>query len=232
MQRIDHLDDFTRKVLHFASVLGASFEFRDIVEIAGNILCNPPQEMDRLSNDINVALKVAVDEGILEVMLYEGDTSDGEEGKIEAMIIKVDDSEIDHDTTVTKRGVYLFSHVTWRRLILSLLLDSWKRDIHKYAAVAIEAQSSGNELRDYRTDMKLFHHLKESENTTKAAQIALNIGQNFKMLGLNKESIQIYDDALDMWKKQKYKHTESLVGGKSINAYLYILRKSSSSLII
>jgi len=210
--RIDNLDDLTRKALHFASVLGASFELQEIVEISGHILCIPEEEKEQHSLAIKTSLEAAVEEGILDVTVQDESDVDEEHSKISMMMIKVDCSDGQIHKYLPRRK-YSFYHSTWRRLILSMLLDSWKRDIHKHAAMAIEARSPDPETRDYRTKVKLFQHWKDSEDTLKAADFALDIGQSFKMLGLNLHSIKIYDDALEMWRKHKPSKSEDTIGG-------------------
>jgi hypothetical protein len=111
--------------------------------------------------------------------------------------------------------VYSFHHDTWRRVILSLLLDSYLQDIHKHAAIAIEDRIGEEDSQDYATQVKLFRHWKESANTVRAAQVALDIGRNFKLLGMNLHSIQIYQDAIEMWKK----HEPQVIGMKRIAGF-------------
>ncbi len=212
MQRVDNLDDMTRKVLHFASVLGESFKIREMVEISEHILNIPQKDKEDHFYAIQDALSAAVEDGILYEIVLDEESVDEERNKIKSMLISVDSKEDFEDETENRR-VYSFCHSTWRRLILSLLLDSWKRDIHKHAAMAIEARSPDANSRDYRTKVKLFQHWKSSENTVKAAELALNIGQSYKMLGLNLHSIKVYDDALNMWRKVQPDEEEDLIAG-------------------
>lgn len=208
------MDDLTRRVLHFASVLGHSFEVREIIDIAEHILCVPSEEKAQLAHDIDAALQTAVAEGILDEMVRIHDADEDDEcDKIKLMTIQCDSNECDEKEIDTRR-VYSFYHSTWQRLILSLLLDSWKRDIHEHAAMAIEARLPNTEQRDYRIKVKLFQHWKESENTVKAADLALDIGQSYKLLGLNQQSIKVYEDALDMWRKDQPAEGEELIAGK------------------
>ena len=73
-----------------------------------------------------------------------------------------------------------------------------------YAASAIEMSVDNLEDADYRTKMRLFSHLKQSGNTYKAADLALNVGKSFTSLGLNLHSMRVYNAALDMWRKNKH----------------------------
>ena len=115
---------------------------------------------------------------------------------------------------------YLFCHDTWRQKILSLLLDSYKRDIHMHAASAMQQNIKDIDESDYGTKMRLFVHLRESGNTSKAAELAVNIGKSYVSLGLNLQSIHIYDDALNMWRKSNKscqdKENDELVAGFSL----------------
>jgi len=52
---------------------------------------------------------------------------------------------------------------------------------------------------DYRTKMRLLRHQKASGNTSKSAQLSLDVGKSFVHLGLNSHSIHVYNSALSMW---------------------------------
>eukprot|EP00554_Chaetoceros_debilis_P009004 CAMPEP_0194101608 /NCGR_PEP_ID=MMETSP0150-20130528/2290_1 /TAXON_ID=122233 /ORGANISM="Chaetoceros debilis, Strain MM31A-1" /LENGTH=1615 /DNA_ID=CAMNT_0038788273 /DNA_START=63 /DNA_END=4907 /DNA_ORIENTATION=- len=211
LQRVDNLSELARKVLHFASILGSSFDFEEILEISGHILAIPPEDLNQHSIDIHFALESAVEEGILDETLEEEEKEDGLMASlnIPGSSGKMKDSEKQN----YEYRVYTFHHSSWQRLVLSLLLDSWKRDIHKHAAMAIEANWPDAESRDYRTKVKLFQHWKESDNSLKASDLALDIGQSYKMLGLNQHSITVYENALEIWRKHTPDNEESLVAG-------------------
>jgi hypothetical protein len=74
-------------------------------------------------------------------------------------------------------------------------------------------------LNVYSTKVKLFQHWKGSENTIRAAEVALDIGKSFKLLGMNLHSIKVYEDAIDMWKMKGTVNDEDIVAG----AYLFAM---------
>jgi hypothetical protein len=207
LQRIDDLDDFTRKTLHLAAVLGHTFTLADIIGVSEHVLSIAEKDKFSHTKKMRSSLDQAVEEGILD----------------EAVVDEVDDATVpiqnlsinlfpDLDKEEKSEDFYLpqnddlcfhFSHDTWRQKILSLLLDSYKRDIHMHAASTIESNTLDIEESDYRTKMRLFVHLKQSGNTSKAAELALHVGKTFSNVDLNLHSIRVYDEALDMWRKNR-----------------------------
>ena len=223
LQCLDNLSILTRKILQFASVLGSTFDFNEILQLSGLILSIPPKEMRQHSIDIQLALESAVEEGILDETLE----TINEGGILTSMLANKQTSqdemqEKDDCIKDSKYSQYTFHHSSWQRLVLSLLLDSWKCDIHKYAAMAIEAKSHDADSQDYRTKVKLFQHWKKSENSLKSFDLALDIGQSYKMLGLNQHSTSVYGNALEIWKKHKPADGESLIAGKCSCVFLTV----------
>ncbi len=221
LQRIDDLDDFTIKVLHLASVLGSTFKIADIIGISEQVLSISDESKLEHTVKISASLDVAVEEGIIEESIRENINvkqmhSRRLSGRVSLSSFADLEKEekIDGSVHFSKPSTsYSFSHDTWREKILSLLLDSYKRDIHRHAASAIETNILGLEEVSYRTKMKLFRHLKESGNTSKSADLALDVGKNFRELGLNLHSIRVYDEALDLWRKANNDHEEDTIGG-------------------
>ncbi len=214
LQRIDELDDFTRKILHVASVLGHTFtllEISGISEHAFNII-----DTDKVAhiNRIRNSLDAAVKETILDVVVFPHQNHSKPPAINVNATNKLNDKS-NHNTESQDKfqdKYYQFCHDTWRQKILSLLLDSYKRDIHMYAASAIEMSVDNLEDADYRTKMRLFSHLKQSGNTYKAADLALNVGKSSTSLGLNLHSMRVYNAALDMWRKHKHDDDEYIAG--------------------
>ncbi len=217
LERFDNLNELTRKVLQFACVLGSSFDFGEILEISGHILLIPEDERDVHSEEVQLALEEAVIEGILDETLQNEDSAgiDESEDIFTSMTIQLGkDTEETKVVDTPEYRVYSFHHSSWQRLVLSLLLDSWKRDIHKHVATNIEAREPDPEKRDHRTKLRLFQHWKGSDETAKAADLGLDIGQGYKMLGLNQHSIKVYVSALEMWKRHALGEGEVAIGGK------------------
>lgn len=198
LQRIDELDDFTRKILHLASVLGHTFTLLEISGISMEAFAvvrdgNEHEHVDRIRTSLDAAVK----ETILDVVVFPCQVP----SKPFAMNLQSKLNEKSNHSTEKQDKYYQFGHDTWRQKILSLLLDSYKRDIHMYAASAIEMSIENLEEADYRTKMRLFSHLQRSGNTRKAASLALHVGNNFTSLGLNLHSIRVYNEALGMWRR-------------------------------
>lgn len=208
IQRIDDLDDFTRKILHIASIVGKSFSLMEILGITEHALSIPEEEKKDHAVKLRTSLSLAVEGGILD----EGFLSiqvDEEVFRIENLYTGAF-SEIDGHQSQCKSPetsqiddlYYVFCHDSWREKILSLLLNSYKRDIHMYIASAIKSSIPDLDASDYRIKLKLFGHLKDGGDTTKAAELALNLGKSFMHLGLNQQSIRVYDEALEIWRKR------------------------------
>ena len=94
--------------------------------------------------------------------------------------------------------VYTFCHDVWRTTILNLMLDSRKCDMHLTIAKTLE-KLDGHHTDDYLSRMKLFSHWRASGESKKAAALALSIGGSFEELGLQDQSIKVFQDALAMW---------------------------------
>jgi len=52
-------------------------------------------------------------------------------------------------------------------------------------------------------------------NKSKSTELALNVGKNFMYLGLNLHSIRVFEDALDVWHKDKNSDNDDTVAGFS-----------------
>lgn len=213
--RLDNLDDVVRKTLHIAAVLGMTFVLSEILEISEHILCISDDDKEQHALTIRRSLKAALEEGILDENIRDDENDAGASSNasvVSNMLVdtrstkKNDDSLLDYS--------YTFYHDTWRRVIKSLMLDSWIQDIHMHAAMAIETRVPDNDMRDYITKVKLFQHWKGSANTIRAAKVALDIGKSFKLLGMNRHSIGVYEDAIDIWKRCKPMEGENIVAGK------------------
>jgi hypothetical protein len=70
--------------------------------------------------------------------------------------------------------------------------------MHLIIAITLEKQE-GQHADDHLSRMKLFSHWKASGESKKAASLALSIGKSFEELGLQDQSIKVFEDALDMW---------------------------------
>jgi tetratricopeptide (TPR) repeat protein len=192
-------------VLQLASVLGRSFALIEIIGISAHlpsININDDGGKHKHATMVRDNLDIAVDEGILEYVTT--CTNDHLEGMIQKPLSTLLDAghEEKNDIEINRDAYYLFCHDTWRQKILSLLLNSYKQDIHKHAANVMETNILDIEDSSYQTKMKLFSHLKGSGDKIKAAELAIQIGKSFKRLGVNPQSVTLYESTLDMWRKK------------------------------
>lgn len=212
LERIDGLDDFTRKTLQHASILGKTFSAHEISVLLEHVSSTKDTKLSH-TKTVRSSLDISVQDGILDESIPDG---------TEDVNVRIENLEIDHipDNTdeedsvcrsarLWKETIYTFCHDTWRQKILSLMLDSYKKDIHKHAANALKSTIPDIEEADYRTKIKLFTHLKGSGDTCKAATLAMNIGKSFSDLGLNSQSIEVLNLALGMWRKEPKNDDES-----------------------
>lgn len=210
LHRIDSFDASVRNILHLGAVLGSSFEMKEVVAVLRQTVGKEESDPKLFLKTTKDALDVAVSEGILYVVYEGGDFVDEGDDSF------VEDSTGFHESlqslgsstqimakatgeSLSPPLVYTFCHDVWRTTILNLMLDSRKRDMHKIIAKTLEKQEGRNKD-DYLSRMKLFSHWKASGESKKAASLALSIGTSFEELGLQDQSIKVFQDALDMWK--------------------------------
>ena len=209
LQRIDDLDDFTRKMLHMGSVLGHTFSLAEMITVSQKVLSIPTRKKLEHTKRIKSSLEIAVKEGILkERPIDEVDAdfrlkhySRDHLTRSTFKSIDMDDDDDDDDDDDNREMNYHFCHDSWRTKILSLLLDSYKRDIHMHAAKTIESEISSLIDTDNNKKMRLFGHLKGSGNTFEAAELALKLGDQFSNQGLYSNATYMYDKSLDMFRK-------------------------------
>jgi class 3 adenylate cyclase len=210
LHRIDSFHASVRNVLNLGAVLGSSFEMREVVAVLRQIIGKKESDRKSILRTAKDALDVAVSEGIL-YAVHEGADfiDDGMEDSLEESagyheslnsisslsLVPIPLTE----SSIGPQLVYTFCHDVWRTTILNLMLDSRKRDMHKIIAKTLEQQKGRNQD-DYLSRMKLFSHWKASGESKNAASLALSIGSSFEELGLQDQSIKVFQDALDMWK--------------------------------
>lgn len=203
LHRIDSFDAPIRDVLNLGAVLGSSFEMKVLVAVLRQM--NKEQaDFKTVLDKAKSSLDVAVSEGILYVIQEGGDFSDEGIDDITGESTGLHESSCSFDNpspsleSLSSNLVYTFCHDIWRTTILNLMLDSRKRDMHLIIAITLEKQE-GQNADDYLSRMKLFSHWKASGESKKATSLALSIGKSFEELGLQDQSIKVFEDALDMW---------------------------------
>lgn len=200
LHRIDSLDASVRIVLNVGAILGSSFVLSEIVAVMQK-MSGEDRIDDELHTDTTIAsLERAVHEGILYLQHGSGDNVEADERTFKESITSLaSSSPIRQDVHPSPNfASYTFCHDTWRTTILNLMLDSRKRDMHRIIAETLEAQY-GEEVDNYLPRMKLFSHWKASGEPTKAANLALSIGNSFEELGLHDQGIKLYEDAIETW---------------------------------
>lgn len=186
LHRIDSFDVAVRNTLNIGAVLGKSFTLKEVTAVLKE---NHDMKEEELQTEASESLDMAIAEGILRM----------EENPEEAQ-------EDDDLGDKSGNASYTFYHSIWQTTILSLMLDSRKRDVHRKIALSMEARKDkkGDE---FAFQMKLLGHWKASGNTAKLTELAIQIGKHFEeKLGLPTQSIRIYEEALEAWKdkgKQK-----------------------------
>mmetsp|Transcript_12297 Transcript_12297/g.19049 ORF Transcript_12297/g.19049 Transcript_12297/m.19049 type:complete len:200 (+) Transcript_12297:2-601(+) len=116
--------------------------------------------------------------------------------------VDVNDDHLDSEYEIEDEISYRFRHSLWRTCILDTMLNERKREMHRYIASAYEKKycfASGRD--DTKFMLKAFGHWKGSDEPGKATELALLICKNFGIFGLNHQSLDLYNDALNMWKQ-------------------------------
>mmetsp|Transcript_2209 Transcript_2209/g.4203 ORF Transcript_2209/g.4203 Transcript_2209/m.4203 type:complete len:551 (+) Transcript_2209:189-1841(+) len=96
-----------------------------------------------------------------------------------------------------------FTHDSWKAIILNVMLDERIQEMHEHIAMSLE-RALDDEARsqdDFEKQIRVFKHWKSSGNFAKAALLALNIGSQLMLLGLNSQAILLFDDVLDILKE-------------------------------
>ncbi len=187
LQRLDNFDLTTRNMLNIGGVIGLSFTLDEVVAVQ---MRNSDSTEIAVRKHAEDALKVAVDEGILECK----------------------EIAADNESDIKQTKKYTFYHAVWRTALLNLMLEGRKRDLHRTIAETLENQK--DDFGDYMFNTKLFNHWICSHNFAKAAELALEVGRHFEeRLGLPAQSIRLYNDSLDLLREDKENGTG--IGGFS-----------------
>ena len=200
-----------------ASVLGLTFSLSEIIAISEHVLSISDEEGESShKKTMMVSLDLACQAGIIVQSVIEEEdpifnTENYYSGDMSPMLVDEEKVEFENTRIAPEDISYMFCHDTWRQKILSLLLDAYKQDIHRHAARAIESKIADIEECDYRTKMRLFTYLKEGGDRIKAAKLAIDLGKNFKNLGLNTQSVEVYNSALNIWQHAKEDKPQDII---------------------
>lgn len=238
LQRIDELDDFTRKILHMASILGHTFTIGEIVGLSEQVLSIKEENMAAHIKKVEESLKIVVKEGILDDNAPHQSVSTEffsfQQISSSSIVEDFDeDDEIDDftDNETVNGTFYQFCHDSWRQAVLSLLLDSYKQDMHLHAAKSIESRMLSFDESDYHTKIRLFNHLKLGRDHCKATVVALAVGKSFMGMSLSLHSIYIYNDTLDMWRSSSVNDDDEMIAGIPLHVVRSVKKECLKSIV-
>lgn len=193
LSRFDALDVRVRKVLQTCAVLGLKFSLTDVIQVHPEIS----------ESDIENALDTAVDEMILmEHMEDDEDTTSLRSGSLDD-----DDNTFANQSRSSKtsdvKGLddrfFHFSHAMWRNNVLTTMLKERKIELHRLIAEAMERdQVMVLEQSDISRILTLFDHWKACGDFCKAAPLALAVGARLEEWDLSAQSLELYEDALEL----------------------------------
>lgn len=192
------------------------FKQGEVLDLSQRVLKIALDDMENHSHLLRIALREAVDADILYECHNDDDTVGPSSDEKSYVDVKSLGSEgADGIDFVFGDVEYAFVHDTWRRVILSTLLSSYTHDMHRHAALGLEEVASKEDFVDFRTQVKVFGHWRDAEDKANASRLALEIGTNFKMLGMIHQSIEIYNETIHLWKKYDPPKGEDRIAGFS-----------------
>ena len=208
LHRIDSFDVAVRNILNITAVLGKSFTLKEVLSVLKE---NHDTREEELLKETKESLQMAINEGILRE--EEAPNDDKDDDKEE----EGEETRSQKEKGRTESIVYSFYHRIWQTTILSLMLDSRKKDVHKKIAASMEKEMR-KDGSDFAFQMKLLGHWKSSGNTSKLTELAVSVGKHFEEhLGLPSQSIRIYEEALDAWAWKGDKSCEPDGGESSLS---------------
>jgi hypothetical protein len=98
----------------------------------------------------------------------------------------------------------------------AVMLDERVQEIHEHVAIILEREidledQTGN---DFDKQIRVFYHWNKSGHFMNASQLALKIGEQLMVLGLNSQAILLFDDVLNTLKDSS-DNEEEMHGGKN-----------------
>ena len=107
------------------------------------------------------------------------------------------DGQLDHYLD----KIYQFKSFIWRQSVLSTLLQSRKKQLHKQVALSLEAEGFGypmSNFEDNRNSLFLLEHWKQAEDMHKSCHLIFDIGKRYEEWGFSALAIDIYEDGIDI----------------------------------
>ncbi|KAL3918405.1 MAG: hypothetical protein SGILL_004251, partial [Bacillariaceae sp.] len=196
LNRFDALEASVRKILHTCAVLGMSFSLSDVIRVHPEINLSLVQE----------ALDVALSEMILAELGGEDDErSTGSRSSAAGGSNSKLGSSVGYSKTSSRLDLegernFEFSHEMWRTTVLATLLEARKVKLHRLIALAMEKEVTGDtpEQSDLSRLLTLFEHWKLCGDFSRAAPLALVVGERLNEWDLVHQCIDLCRDALDM----------------------------------
>ena len=227
MYRLDSLNSSVRNALHIGAVLGTTFELVDAALVFDEMYDVMDREKSKAAHGLQEAFHVAVEEGILEESFSPSGNEDEEEieDPIEAQTSLCASLG---NITFSLRGyrkthpaysenrVYRFTHDSWKTSVINVMLNERVQEIHEHAAIVLEREIRLEAQReiDFEKEIRVFHHWNSSGHFANASELALKIGGQLMMLGLNSQSILLFDDAMGSLKHMSMEPSGESHGGK------------------
>ena len=189
LSRFDTLDLRVRKVLQTCAVLGLSFALTDVIQV------HPELE----ENDIENALDLAIDEMILMERIEDDDDPTNSFGDSDSNLPTISSSKSSDNPWGVDDRFFQFSHAMWRNNVLTTMLKDRKVELHRLIAESMERdQVLVLEQVDISRLLTLFDHWKSCGDFSKSAPLALAVGARLEEWDLSAQSLELYEDALEL----------------------------------
>ena len=212
LYRLDALDSSVRTVLYLSAVLGTEFDLLDAAFAYEEMFDVEESNQLKTATALREYFDVAIEAGIIEQSLALSDGNDDDE---EDMFVGDDSHGQSMGSIISLKGLrkshplyagnyrLRFTHDSWRTSILSVMLAERKQEMHEHVAVSMERalDDESHHKVDFEKQITLLKHWKSSWSFTKASLLALNIGGQLMILGLNSQAILLFDDAIDILKE-------------------------------
>lgn len=227
LYRLDAIDASVRAALHLAAVLGTEFDLIDAALSYEEMFSVTESDRFQSAMELCAQLDVAEKEGILEQVHVSTDYGQevgfndhvDEEDQLCLSFerLSVPPTGRNSHPLSSDRRRYRFTHDTWKTSILSVMLDERKEEMHEQVAIRLEREygSKTESEDDLELQIRVFKHWNLSGNFPKAADLALKIGGQLVILGLNTQAILLFDDVLDVLKEISSFDADKKLGGIS-----------------
>jgi hypothetical protein len=157
--------------------------------------------------EIEMSLDIATEEMVLLTIVEEEDDnkshksgySNSTGGSESRFGSSIEYSKTSSDWNVIGDRYFQFSHDMWRNYVLTTMLKEREMELHRLIAEAMEKdQSIIFERCDIARLLTLFDHWKSCGDFRKAAPLALAVGNCLNEWELSAQSLDLYQDVLDM----------------------------------